>query len=142
MQKPACMWRRQKDAGQLSTVLGAQFLLERKETEHGGCFVCMYKETAESSGCYFRLESQHNSNFKCFFSSFDAFPVTYSRNIQYPKKFSNTFPVTYSRNIQYPTKFSNLRGKKEDIVVLHLKPILNNLRIACFVHIFNYLLFL
>lgn len=109
-----------RDAGQLSTTLGDQFLLERKETEHGGCFACTHKETAESNRCYFHLDSQHNSNFKrFFFSSFDA------------------FPVTYSRNVQYLTKFSHLRNRKKILYYSILEPVLNNLRIVFFVHINN-----
>lgn len=54
-----------------------------------------------------------------FFSSFDA------------------FPVTYSRNAQYLTKFSHLRNRKKILYSSILKPVLNNLRIAFFVHINN-----
>lgn len=54
-----------------------------------------------------------------FFSSFDA------------------FPVTYSRNVQYLTKFSHLRNRKKILYYSILKPVLNNLRIVFFVHINN-----
>lgn len=54
-----------------------------------------------------------------FFSSFDA------------------FPVTYSRNVQYLTKFSHLRNRKKILYYSILEPVLNNLRIVFFVHINN-----
>lgn len=54
-----------------------------------------------------------------FFSSFDA------------------FPVTYSRNVQYLTKFSHLRNRKKILYYSILEPVLNYLRIVFFVHINN-----
>lgn len=117
-----------RDAAQLSTALRDQFLLERKETEHGGCFACTHKETAESNRCYFHLESQHNSNFKLFFSLLFFWGGDFS---------FDAFPVAYSRNVQYLTKFSHLRNRKKILYYSVLKPILNNLRIVFFVHINN-----